>query len=145
MKMRGVVKGIFALSSSHAKDFYNFQELIEWVAGVLSISIERKRLSESVVKRNKELDSIKQIGSALASSTFDMDKVLKYTMDMIREVMNVEAGSLFFIDENELEFAVAFNIKLKSLKVLKDLRLKMGQGIAGYVAARGEFITMKIS
>ncbi|MCD4764056.1 MAG: GAF domain-containing protein [Desulfobacterales bacterium] len=61
MKMRGVVKGIFALSSSHAKDFYNSQELIEWVAGVLSISIERNMLSESIVKRSKELDSIKLI------------------------------------------------------------------------------------
>ncbi|MBW2164606.1 MAG: GAF domain-containing protein [Deltaproteobacteria bacterium] len=145
MKIRGVVKGIFALSSSHAKNFYNSQELIEWVAGVLSISIERNRLSESVVKRNKELDSIKQIGSALASSTFDMNQVLKYTMDMIREVMNVEAGSLFLVDGNELEFAVAFNINPEFLKDLKDLRLKMGQGIAGYVAAQGESIIINDS
>ena len=137
MKMRGVVTGILALCSSHAKDFYYSQKLIEWVAGVLSISIERNRLSESIVKRNKELDSIKQIGSALASSTFDMNHVLKYTMDMIREIMNVEAGSLYLVEGNELEFSVAFNINLESLK---DLRLKMGQGIAGYVAARGESI-----
>ena len=140
MKMGGIDKGILVLSSSHAKDFYNSQEIIEWVAGVLSISIERNMLSESVAKRNKELDSIKQIGSALASSTFDMNKVLKYTMDMIREVMNVEAGSLYLVDGKELEFAVAFNIKLEFLKDLKDLRLKMGQGIAGYVAAQGESI-----
>ena len=140
MKMRGVVKGILALSSSHAKDFYNSQDIIEWVAAVLSISIERNKLSNSIVKRNKELDSIKQIGSALASSTFDMDQVLKYTMDMIREVMNVEAGSLYLVDGNELEFAVAFNIELEFLKDLKELRLKMGQGIAGYVAARGESV-----
>ncbi len=140
MKMRGVVKGIFALSSSHAKDFYNSQKLIEWMANALSIAIERNKLSESVIKHNKELDSIKQIGSALASSTFDMNHVLKYTMDMIREVMNVEAGSLFLVDGNELEFAVAFNINPEFLKNLKDLRLKMGQGIAGYAAARGESI-----
>ena len=137
MKMRGVAKGILVLSSSHAKNFYNSQELIEWVAGVLSISIERNMLSESVVKRNKELVSIKQIGSALASSTFDMNQVLKYTMDMIREVMNVEAGSLYLVDGNELAFTVAFNIEFESLK---NLRLKMGQGIAGYVAAQGESI-----
>ncbi len=140
MKIRGVIKGILVLSSSHANDFYNSQELIEWLAGVLSISIERNRLTESIAKRNKELDSIKQIGSALASSTFDMNKVLKYTMDMIQVIMNVEAGSLFLVDGNELEFAVAFNIELDFLKDLKDLRLKMGQGIAGYVAAQGESI-----
>jgi class 3 adenylate cyclase len=58
-------------------------------------------------------------------------------MDMIREVMNVEAGSLLFLEDSELEIAVAFNIKIKAMK---KFRLKLGQGIAGYVAARGEAI-----
>ena len=137
LKLSGVINGLFVLTAQEPDIFYSERELIEWMANALSIAIERNRLSESVVKRNKELDSIRQIGSALASSTFDMNKVLKYTMDMIRVIMNVEAGSLYLVKENELEFSVAFNIKLESLK---NLRLKMGQGIAGYVAARGESI-----
>ena len=43
----------------------------------------------------------------------------------------------YFLEEDELEVAVAFNIKIKSMK---KFRLKMGQGIAGYVAARGKSI-----
>jgi class 3 adenylate cyclase/putative methionine-R-sulfoxide reductase with GAF domain len=113
--------------------------LIKWVANGLSLAIERNRLSEAVHKRNQELDTIQQIGSALASSTFDISKVLKYTMDMIREVMNVEAGSLLFLENDELEIAVAFNIKIKAMKKFK---LKIGKGIAGYVAARGETIVV---
>lgn len=62
---------------------------------------------------------------------------MKYTMDMIQQVMNVEAGSLLFLEDNELEIAVAFNIKIKSMN---KFRLKLGQGIAGYAAARGEAI-----
>jgi class 3 adenylate cyclase/putative methionine-R-sulfoxide reductase with GAF domain len=58
-------------------------------------------------------------------------------MDMIREVINVEAGSLLFLENDELEIAVAFNIKIKSMK---KFRLKLGQGIAGNVATRGEAI-----
>ncbi len=137
LKMSGVMNGFVALTARESVVFYDNQELIEWMANALSIAIDRNKLSESVVKRNKELDSIKQIGSALASSTFDMNKVLKYTMDMIQVIMNVEAGSLYLVKENELEFSVAFNINLESLK---DFRLKIGQGIAGYVAARGESI-----
>ncbi|MCJ7617937.1 MAG: GAF domain-containing protein [Desulfobacterales bacterium] len=137
LKMSGVINGLLVLTAQEPDMFYSAQELVEWMANALSIAIEHNTLSESVFKRNKELDSIKQIGSALASSTFDMSKVLNYTMDMIRVIMNVEAGSLYLIKENELEFSVAFNIKLESLK---NLRLKMGQGIAGYVAARGESI-----
>ena len=137
LKTDGVVTGILALSAKEVGIFSNVQKLITWIANGLSLAIERNRLSAAVVKRNRELDTIRQIGSALASSTFDISKVLKYTMDMIREVMNVEAGSLLFLEEDELEIAVAFNIKIKAMK---KFRLKIGQGIAGYVAARGKSI-----
>ncbi len=139
LKIDGIVKGILALSAITPRLFNDVQSLIEWTANGLSIAIERSRLSAAVLKRNQELDTIKQIGSALASSTFDISKVLKYTMDMIRVVMNVEAGSLFFFENDELELAVAFNV---NVSILKKFRLKIGQGIAGHVAARGKSITV---
>ncbi|UCD81705.1 MAG: GAF domain-containing protein, partial [Desulfobacterales bacterium] len=137
LKIEGRVYGVLSLGSKQPGFFNDVKELLRWIANGLSLVLERNRLSAAVVKRNQELDTIRQIGSALASSTFDISKVLKYTMDMIREVMNVEAGSLLFVEENELEIAVAFNIKIKTMK---KFRLKLGQGIAGYVAARGEAI-----
>jgi len=137
LKTDSVVTGILALYANKPDLFYNVQNVVEWVANGLSIAIERSRLTASVLRRNQELDSIKQIGRALASSTFDISKVLKYTMDMIRVIMNVEAGSLLFLDNEELELAVAFNIKVK---IRKKFRLKIGQGIAGHVAASGESI-----
>jgi class 3 adenylate cyclase/GAF domain-containing protein len=137
LKTEGKVTGILVLAAKKHDLFRDVYELIKWIADGLSLVIERNRLAAAVVKRNQELDTIRQIGSALASSTFDISKVLKYTMDMIREVMNVEAGSLLFLEDSELEIAVAFNIKIKSMK---KFRLKLGQGIAGYVAARGESI-----
>jgi class 3 adenylate cyclase/putative methionine-R-sulfoxide reductase with GAF domain len=135
LRTDGVVTGLLALSAKTPGSFNGFQSLVEWIANGLSIAIERNRLSAVVFKRNQELETIKQIGSALASSTFDIKQVLKYTMDMVRILMNVEAGSLLFLEGKELELAVAFNTKLKSMK---KFRLKIGQGIAGYVAARGE-------
>ncbi|MEE4600593.1 MAG: GAF domain-containing protein [Desulfobacteraceae bacterium] len=137
LKVDGNITGILALASKTTGLFNEVQEILNWIANGLSLVLERNRLSAAVVRRNQELNTIRQIGSALASSTFDISKVLKYTMDMIREVMNVEAGSLLFLEDNELEIAVAFNIKIKSMK---KFRLKLGQGIAGYVAARGEAI-----
>ena len=137
LRVDGVVNGVLALSAKSPGLFNGMQNLIEWIANGLSIAIERNRLSAAVFKRSQELETIKQVGSALASSTFDMKKVLKYTMDMVRVLMNVEAGSLLFLDHGELELAVAFNTQLESMK---KFRLKMGQGIAGYVAARGEAI-----
>jgi len=137
LRTDGVVTGLLALSAKSPGLFSGMQSLLEWIANGLSIAIDRNRLSAAVLKRNQELETIKQIGSALASSTFDIKKVLKYTMDMVRILMNVEAGSLLFLENGELELAVAFNTRLKTMK---KFRLKIGQGIAGYVAARGESI-----
>ena len=137
LKSDGVVTGVLVLGRKESGVFNGVQDLVTWIANGLSLAIERNKLSADVVKRNQELDTIRQIGSALASSTFDISKVLKYTMDMIREVINVEAGSLLFMENDELEIAVAFNTKIKSMK---KFRLKIGQGIAGYVAARGKSI-----
>ncbi len=137
--VEGQIYGILVLAGNQSGMFSKIMGLLKWLANGLSLVLERNRLSAAVVKRNQELNTIRQIGSALASSTFDISKVLKYTMDMIREVMNVEAGSLLFLEDSELEIAVAFNMKIKAMK---KFRLKLGQGIAGYVAARGEAIVV---
>ncbi|UCF93247.1 MAG: GAF domain-containing protein [Desulfobacterales bacterium] len=137
LKTEGRISALLVFGAVKPDLFFEAQDLIKWIANGLSMAIERNRLSAVVVKRDQELDTIRQIGSALASSTFDISKVLQYTLEMIQEVMNVEAGSLLLMENNQLELAVAFNTKLKSMK---KFRLKMGQGIAGYVAARGESI-----
>ena len=137
LSTRGKVNGVAVFYSRSKDDFLKNYNVIECFTSILSFAIEESRLMTSVVKRNKELGAIKQIGRALASSTFEMQKVLKYTMEMIRTLMNVEAGSLALVKGNELEFEVAFEIDLKKLSQVK---LVMGQGISGAVAARGESI-----
>jgi len=137
LRTDGQVTGVLALSAASTDIFEGMGKLLDWIANGLAVAIDRNHLSDAVLKRNRELDSIRQIGSALASSTFDIKKVLKYTMDMIRILMNVEAGSLLFLTEQDLELAVAFNTRLNTMK---RFRLKIGQGIAGYVASRGEAI-----
>jgi len=137
LKIGGTVSGLLSLSAENPDIFYEVFDLMPWMANVLSFTIERNRLLSAMAKRNQELDTIRQIGGALASSTFDINQVLNYTMDMIRVAMNTEAGSLMLIKGAELEFAVAFNIKVEDLQ---GYRIKMGKGIAGYSADRGEVI-----
>ncbi|MCL7487621.1 MAG: GAF domain-containing protein [Desulfobulbaceae bacterium] len=134
---RGKVNGIVLLYSRRTDSFHRSFNIIGWLTNIVSFAIEESRLMASVAKRNQELVAIKQIGSALASSTFDMQQVLEYTMEMIRTLMNVEAGSLALVKGNELEFAVAFEIDLAKLS---NVKLVMGQGISGAVAASGESV-----
>ncbi|MHB8809816.1 MAG: GAF domain-containing protein [Desulfobulbaceae bacterium] len=135
LTMRGDVNGTIIFYGKDSKPFHDCQELNDSIANIVSFTIDKGRLATSVVKRNQELEAIKQIGSALASSTFDMNKVLKYTMDMIRTLMNVEAGSLSLVKGDQLEFAVAFEIDVAQLK---KFRLHMGQGISGAAASLGK-------
>ncbi|MDP1992524.1 MAG: GAF domain-containing protein [Syntrophales bacterium] len=141
LKMGGVVTGLLVIGDVRPGAFNSLEEKADNIASLLALAMEKTRLSTSVTKRDQEMESIKQIGSILAASTFDRQEVLKHTMDMIRTIMNVEAGSLLLIEDGELAFKVAFNSNPEiNIGALNTLRVQLGQGIAGYSAARGESV-----
>ncbi len=131
----GDVNGALVLAAERPEVFQDVRHLVQWMSVGLSLAIERNRLSSAVIQRGQELDSIKQIGRALASSTFDTGKVLDYTLEMIQMLMNAEAGTLFLVEEDHLKSAAFFNIRIP---LTEPIRLQIGQGVAGYVASRGE-------
>ncbi|MFP4389212.1 MAG: GAF domain-containing protein, partial [Desulfococcaceae bacterium] len=131
----GAAEGALVLGFENPSDLVDARSLASWAAGSVSLAVERDRMSAGLARRDRELDSIRQIGRALASSTFDTQKVLGYTMDMIRVLINAEAGTLFRVEGDEIVSAALFNIDLGDLDAI---RLRLGQGVAGTVAARGE-------
>jgi adenylate cyclase len=137
LKVEDRITGVLVLCNVQTDLLADLHEAVECMAGNLSRAIEKERLSLAFVRRTRELETLRQIGNALSSSTFDTEKVLAYTMDMIRVIMNVEAGSLLLLEHNELKCEVAFNINMEALQ---DFRLKLGQGIAGYAATRGRTV-----
>lgn len=76
--------------------------------------------------------------NAKINSTLDLNELLGIIMQTASEVMNAEASSLMLIDEStrELVFKVALGEKGKEL--IEKFRLKIGEGIAGCVAEKGE-------
>jgi Nif-specific regulatory protein len=71
--------------------------------------------------------------STLINSTFDINEVLRRIMNSANRVVKAEASSLLLIDEtdNTLYFHVALGDKGEEVK---KYTLKMGEGIAGWVA-----------
>lgn len=84
----------------------------------------------------KRLSTLIEV-NALISSSLDLDTILENVMSISKKVMNADASSLMRIDEktNELIYQVAQSSVGEKLK--KEVRLKMGQGIAGTVAEEG--------
>jgi diguanylate cyclase (GGDEF)-like protein len=79
-----------------------------------------------------------ELGKALTSS-LQLDQVLRTIMEKIDEFLRPDTWSLLLVDEikQELYFELAV---AKGAPALKDIRIKMGQGIAGWVAQNDEAV-----
>jgi diguanylate cyclase (GGDEF)-like protein len=102
--------------------------------------IERRH-NKSVRGEQREAGEIAvfhELGKALTSS-LQLDQVLRTIMEKIDEFLRPENWSLLLLDEEkqELYFELAVG---KASQALKDVRVKMGQGIAGWVAQHGEAV-----
>ncbi len=89
------------------------------------------------LKRQVErLSLFHEVGKTLAS-TLDLQKILQTIMEKISDFLQPDTWSLLMLDENtqELYFEIAIGAGANKLK---DVRLKVGDGIAGWVAAKGE-------
>ncbi len=97
-----------------------------------SLKQENTRLTGVLRQRTKELSFFINAGKAL-TSTLEFKKVLRIIMEKAQKLTRCEAWSLLLIDEasQELYFEL---VKGKKNAEIKNLRLKMGEGIAGWVA-----------
>ena len=79
-----------------------------------------------------------ELGKALTSS-LQLDQVLRTIMEKIDEFLRPDTWSLLLVDEakQELYFELAIG---KGAQALKDIRIKLGQGIAGWVAQHDEVV-----
>jgi len=80
----------------------------------------------------EEVAVFHELGKALTSS-LQLDQVLRTIMEKLDEFLQPDTWSLLLMDEakQELYFELAIG---KNAQALKDMRIKVGQGIAGWVA-----------
>src|SRR5580700_935843 len=89
-----------------------------------------------LTRQNQELSIFHDVAKALTSS-LDLDSILQTIMEKVAEYFRPDTWSLLMVDEqkDELYFAIAVGDKAEALK---NVRLKLGEGIAGWVAKHGE-------
>src|SRR6185369_2782295 len=87
-------------------------------------------------RQGQELEIFHDVAKALTSS-LDLDSILQTIMEKMAEYFRPDTWSLLMVDEehNELYFAIAVG---DAAEALKNVRLKVGEGIAGWVAKHGE-------
>src|ERR1700747_919062 len=87
-------------------------------------------------RQSQELNIFHDVAKALTSS-LDLDSILQTIMEKMAEYFRPDTWSLLMVDEekDELYFAIAVG---SAAEALKNVRLKVGEGIAGHVAKQGE-------
>jgi diguanylate cyclase (GGDEF)-like protein len=87
-------------------------------------------------RKTQETSIFHDVAKALTSS-LDLDSILQTIMEKMAEFFRPDTWSLLMVDEEkqELYFAIAVGT---AAEALKNVRLKVGEGIAGWVAKHGE-------
>lgn len=86
-------------------------------------------------RKSLEAAVLMDIGKTL-TSTLDLEEILAAIMDKVSELLQPKMWSLLLVDQisGELFFKIVVSPVAEQLR---DIRLKMGEGIAGWVAEKG--------
>ncbi len=112
------------------------KKMLEVLSGQLALDIAYIRFLGSSRKEAARKAMQTQFSMVL-NSTLDQREIRKRAMEAATGLLDAEVGSLLLVDgkTNELFFEVALGAKGEQLK---QVRLRMGEGIAGWVAANDQ-------
>lgn len=83
--------------------------------------------------------------SKVLVTTFDMESLVKAVVARFNEIIPASNWSILLLDPDadELQFLVAVGLTEDQISKLQNIRIKVGQGIAGLVAQKGEPIFIR--
>ena len=109
--------------------------LLSAIATHAATAIERARLFQETETRADKLGALNEL-SALFTSTLDLNELLQLIMQRIQNLLGVEASSLLLKDDEKDELVIRIGVGEYGAEVV-GRRLKVGQGIAGWVFEQG--------
>jgi putative nucleotidyltransferase with HDIG domain len=130
---KGKVIGILDLESNRLDAFDATDvETLSLLGSQLSVALENARLFEQTELRLKQVQALRTIDSAIASS-FNIHSTLSVLVTQVQERLNVDAATVlvFNAEKQILEFGAARGFHTNALQYT---RLPLGQGFAGKAA-----------
>ena len=124
------LEDIRRINQQQASEIEQLQSSVKW------LEQKSKEDSDELTHKLAESDALRQVAAAI-SSVMEVQPLLEMIMEKSKEVMDAEASSLMLLDEEtqELVFNVATGEKGAALR---EIRLPLGRGIAGWVAQNRE-------
>ena len=115
--------------------------LINFMIGQLSMMIKNIRWEEAIQKRLKRIEILKDIHDSIVP-VLNQEKLFEIIMDKSAELVDAEKGSLMMFDKGENTLSVRA-AKGVDKEILRNIKVKIGEGISGLVAQKGEPIIVK--
>ncbi len=137
MNVSGKILGVVEVLNKKDKKPLTQEDLIllKSLAAQVAVLIENAHLLEKYKVKIKKLLVMEEVGMILNSSLNEKE-IRRRAMEAATRLMDAETGSLLLIDleKRELFSEVALG---KKDRVVSERRLKIGEGIAGWVAKTG--------
>ncbi|HSF18867.1 MAG TPA: sensor domain-containing diguanylate cyclase [Vicinamibacteria bacterium] len=129
-------RSVFAAHLSEVPRRGVLRSLVQDARRHLATSRKASELSRRVRETSHRLQVLGEIVST-ANSILDPRRVVNVIMSQIQQLIPSEAWSILLVDEEtgELVFEMALGEKSADLS---DIRIKIGEGVAGWVAETGE-------
>lgn len=109
---------------------------VDKAIGRRRIELENKRLLQDLQTKVKELSTLNRVGKYI-HSLLEVDRLLEKIVLSIAAVMGVEIVSIMLVDREANEMTIRASTGLPE-EIVKGTRQKVGSGIAGWVAEKGE-------
>ncbi len=138
LRIEGKPKGVIEIINKTNGQLFTDDdtELLQSLANEMALALRNAHLLDDARFQAGNFGTLARL-SAILNSSLDQKIVRQKALESVVELMDCETGSLYLIDEkkDELYFEVALGEKGDAVK---EIRLKMGEGIAGWVAQKGE-------
>lgn len=94
-----------------------------------------------LAKKLCDLDALHRAGSSLIT-TLDLDRLLSNIVQLAAKVVSARMGSVMLLDESSERLVLRAAVGLDDLR-FGEATLRVGEGIAGYVAERNEAVLIR--
>jgi signal transduction histidine kinase len=135
--LRGVAYGnLYLTEKADSEDFTaEDQELVELLAGQAAVAIENARLYEAATGWSKQLESLNEVGNALATET-DLERLLDLIARRLRELLDARLVTVLLPSRaGELRFAAVAG---EGGEALLHQTIEQTGSKSGRVLARGQ-------
>ena len=102
------------------------------------MATDATNLELALSREREKLSALTDIGVALGS-TLDLNELLVLVLDRVSPLMAADRSTLYLLDEDTGELWS----KVAQGEEVREIRLKVGDGLAGWVAKSGQVLNIK--